>query len=65
MSMCVYSVYMLSCVKVAALRRYDPPSKGPPDWVKDQQTEKSAKAQQRAVEPIYTVNRWPRHSSAG
>jgi hypothetical protein len=27
MSVCVYSVYMLSCVQVAALRRTDPPSK--------------------------------------
>jgi hypothetical protein len=27
MSMCVYSVFMLPSVKVAALRRADPPSK--------------------------------------
>jgi hypothetical protein len=27
MSMCVYSVLVLSCVHVAALRRADPPSK--------------------------------------
>jgi hypothetical protein len=26
MSVCVYSVFMLSCVQVAALRRPDPPS---------------------------------------
>jgi hypothetical protein len=26
-SVCVYSVFMLSCVQVAALRRADPPSK--------------------------------------
>jgi hypothetical protein len=27
MSVCVYSVFVLSCVQVAALRRADPPSK--------------------------------------
>jgi hypothetical protein len=27
MSMCVYSVFVLSCVQVAAFRRADPPSK--------------------------------------
>jgi hypothetical protein len=27
MSVCVYSVFVLSCVLVAALRRADPPSK--------------------------------------
>jgi hypothetical protein len=27
MSVCVYSVFVLSCVQVAALRRTDPPSK--------------------------------------
>jgi hypothetical protein len=27
MSMCVYSVFVLFCVQVAALRRADPPSK--------------------------------------
>jgi hypothetical protein len=29
MSVCVYSVFVLSCVQVAALRRADPPSKEP------------------------------------
>jgi hypothetical protein len=28
MSVCVYSVFVLFCVQVAALRRADPPSKG-------------------------------------
>jgi hypothetical protein len=27
MSVCVYTVFLLSCVQVAALRRADPPSK--------------------------------------
>jgi hypothetical protein len=48
MSMCLYSVFVLSCVQVATLRRSDPPTKGD---VKDQETEKAAKFQQRAVEP--------------
>jgi hypothetical protein len=38
-------------MQVAALRRDDTPSKGHTDCVKDQETEKAAKAQQRAVEP--------------
>jgi hypothetical protein len=36
---------------VAALRRADPPSTGPTGCVKEQETEKPAKAQQRAIEP--------------
>jgi hypothetical protein len=35
------------CVQIAALRRADPPSK---DCVKDQETEKAAKVQQRTAE---------------
>jgi hypothetical protein len=48
---CVYYVFVLSCVQVAALRRADPPSKESIYCVKDQETERAAKAQQRAVEP--------------
>jgi hypothetical protein len=40
MLVCVYSVFVLSCVEVAALRWADPPSKDPTDCVKDQETEK-------------------------
>jgi hypothetical protein len=51
MSACVYSVFVLSCVQVAALRRDDPPSKQSYRlFKKDQGTEKAAKAQQRALE---------------
>jgi hypothetical protein len=35
MSVCVYSVFVLSFVQVAALLRTYPPSKGPTDCVKD------------------------------
>jgi hypothetical protein len=45
MFVCVYSVFVLSCVQVAALRRADPPSKESYRLCKDQETEKSAKAQ--------------------
>jgi hypothetical protein len=51
MSVWVYSVFVLSCVQVAAFRRADPPSKEPYRLRKKQETEKAAKAQQRAVEP--------------
>jgi hypothetical protein len=51
MSVCVYSVFVLSCVQGAVLQRADPPFKGPADCVKDQETEKAAKAQQTAVDP--------------
>jgi hypothetical protein len=45
MSVCVYSVY------VEALRRADPPSRESYRLCIDQETEKAAKVQQRAVEP--------------
>jgi hypothetical protein len=52
MSVCLYSVFVLSCVQVEALRRADPPSKESYRLCKkDQGTEKAAKDQQRAVEP--------------
>jgi hypothetical protein len=51
MSVCVYSVFVLSCVQVAAWRRTDPRPSSPIVCVKDEETEKAAKAKQRAVEP--------------
>jgi hypothetical protein len=48
---CVYSVFVLSCVDVAALRWADPPSKESYRLYKDQEIEKAAKIQERAVEP--------------
>jgi hypothetical protein len=50
-SVCLYSVFMLSYVKIAALRRLIPLPRNPIDCLKDQENEKVAKAQQRAVEP--------------
>jgi hypothetical protein len=45
-SVCVYFVFVLFSVQVAALRRADSPSKSPATGcVKDQETEKEAKAQ--------------------
>jgi hypothetical protein len=43
-------MFVLSCVQVAALRRADPPSKESYRLYIDQETEKAAKSQQRAVE---------------
>jgi hypothetical protein len=51
MSVCVYSVFVLGCVHVAALQRTDPPSKESHRLCDDQETEKAANAQQGAVEP--------------
>jgi hypothetical protein len=52
MSVCVYSVFVLFCVQVAALRRADPPSKELYQLCKkDQETEKVVKAQQNDVDP--------------
>jgi hypothetical protein len=51
MSVCSYSVFVLPCVHVAALRLADPPSKVSCRLCKRLRTEKAAKVQQRAVEP--------------
>jgi hypothetical protein len=45
MSVCVYSMSVLSCVQVAALRSADPHPRRSTVCVKDQGTEKAAKAQ--------------------
>jgi hypothetical protein len=50
LSVGVYSVFVLSYVQLAALRRADFLSKES-HRVKDQETENAAKAQQKAVEP--------------
>jgi hypothetical protein len=53
MDVCVrlFSLYVLPCVQVAALRRADPQSKESYRLCKRLRNWKSAKAQQRAVEP--------------
>jgi hypothetical protein len=52
MSVCVYSLFVLSCVQAAALRRTDSPSKESYRLgKKGQETEKAANIKQRAVDP--------------
>jgi hypothetical protein len=53
MGVCVrlFCVCAALCVQVGVLRRADPPSKGDTEYVEDQENEKAAKVQQRAVEP--------------
>jgi hypothetical protein len=51
MSLCVYSVFVLSCVQVAsALRRADPPSHT--DCVNNQDTEEAAEVQHKDCRAI-------------
>jgi hypothetical protein len=50
MSVCIYSVFVLPCVEVAALRRADPRPSSSTDCVKDEETEKTVKVQLRAVD---------------
>jgi hypothetical protein len=53
----VYSVFMLSCVEVAALRRADPLSKVSYRLCKkDYETEEEARAQQRSL--VQLMNEW-------
>jgi hypothetical protein len=50
----VYSVFVLSCVQIAALRRADHSFKEPYCLCKeDYETEEEGRAQQRAVEPLW------------
>jgi hypothetical protein len=50
---CVYSVFVLSCVQVAALRRADPSFKESYRLCKkDYETEEEPRAQPRAIEPL-------------
>jgi hypothetical protein len=51
MSVCVYSVFVLSCVQIAALRRADPRSKESYRLCKtDQETKNAVKVQQKGAE---------------
>jgi hypothetical protein len=53
MSVCVYSMFALSCVcvQVAALRRADPPSKESADCGEKKRNLKAAKVKESVVEP--------------
>jgi hypothetical protein len=60
---CVYSVFVLSCVQIAALRRADSPPRSLTECVKCQATEKAVKFQQRAVE--LQIDRYTDTQNAG
>jgi hypothetical protein len=53
MSVCVYSVFVLSCMQVAALRRAEPPSKESYRLRKWSRNWKAIKAQQKGCREIY------------
>jgi hypothetical protein len=56
--MCVYSVFVLSCVYVEALRRADHSSKESYHLCKkDYETEDKARAKQRAVESLLMMKK--------
>jgi hypothetical protein len=51
--LCVYYIFVLSCVQIAALRRADHLSKESYRlYKKDYETEEEMRAQQRAAEPL-------------
>jgi hypothetical protein len=58
MSVCVYSVFVLSCMKVAALRQADPPFKESYRQCKRSRNCKAAKVQELQLElkPIITAH---------
>jgi hypothetical protein len=56
MFICVYSVFVLSCLQVVSLRGADPQSTQYTDCVKDRAPGKVAKVQQRTVEPWIESN---------
>jgi hypothetical protein len=57
MSLCVHSVFVLSCVRVAALRQADPPSKESYRLCKNQETEKRPRSNKRLKSHRY-MDRW-------
>jgi hypothetical protein len=52
MTVCVCSVFVLSCVRVAALRRAGSLARSPADCVEDRETEGAAGVQQRGCRAI-------------
>jgi uroporphyrinogen-III synthase len=62
MSVCIYSVFVLSCVHVASFEGLIPCPRSPTVYVKGEETERAAKAQQMAVyiqtEPSAAAAMW-------